>query len=88
MRAVDLAGQPTAWTASNFGFQRQWLDKPQAVFPLGSVAAPSTQTTTHPYYEWTPVQHATYYELYTAKDQNFSRRRGLVRGDRHDVHPA
>ncbi len=72
VRAVDLANQPTVWRASNFGFQRNWLDKPQAVFPLGSVVTPSTQTTTHPYYEWTPVQHATYYELYTADDQNFS----------------
>jgi hypothetical protein len=72
VRAVDLAGQPTAWTASNFGFQRQWLDKPQAVFPVGTVASPSPQTTTHPYYEWTPVQHASHYELYTASDQNFS----------------
>ena len=28
VRAVDLAGQQTPWTASKFGFQRQWLDVP------------------------------------------------------------
>ena len=35
VRAVDLAGQPTPWTASLFGFKRRWPDAPQAVYPAG-----------------------------------------------------
>ena len=42
VRAVDLAGQPTPWAASQFGFQRQWPDKPQAVYPTGAVGRPRT----------------------------------------------
>ncbi len=36
VRAVDLAGQPTPWTTSLFGFQRQWLDQPQPSTRIGN----------------------------------------------------
>jgi len=68
VRAVDLAGQPTPWTESLYGFLRQWPDKPVAVYPTGSVGSPSVIATDKPYFQWTPVQHATSYELYTADD--------------------
>jgi hypothetical protein len=72
VRAVDLAGQPTPWTTSLNGFQRQWPDKPTAMFPTGSVASPAAISTAKPFYQWTPVQHATSYELYTASDPNMT----------------
>ena len=72
VRAVDLSGQATPWATSNFGFQRQWPDKPQAIYPLGDVNSPSANSSATPYYQWTPAQHATHYELYTAADANFS----------------
>jgi hypothetical protein len=70
VRAVDLAGQPTPWTTSLNGFQRQWLDQPQPVFPTGSFSSD------RPFIQWTPVQHASYYELYLATNANMST--GLV----------
>jgi hypothetical protein len=72
VRAVDLAGQATPWAASQFGFLRQWPDKPQAVFPTGAVSSPTAVSTAKPFYQWTPVQHATTYELYTASDENMT----------------
>jgi predicted secreted protein len=62
VRAVDLAGQPTPWTESVNGFQREWLDQPQAVYPIGIVS------TDRMFIQWTPVQHASYYELYIANN--------------------
>ena len=50
VRAVDLAGQPTPWTTSLFGFQRQWLDQPQPVYP--GIGAPSA--TDEPFYPVDP----------------------------------
>ncbi len=67
VRAVDLAGQPTPWTASLNGFQRQWLEQPQPVYPTGD-----DQHRPSPYIQWTPVQHASYYELYTATNANMT----------------
>lgn len=72
VRAVDLAGQQTPWTTSRFSFQRQWPQQPQLIQPMGTVATPSAETTTSPYYQWSPVPHASHYELYTANDPNFS----------------
>jgi len=72
VRAVDLAGQPTPWATSLFGFQRQWLDKPTLLYPAGTEGAPGATSTAKPFYEWTPVQHAAYYELYTSTDPFFS----------------
>ncbi len=72
VRAVDLAGQQTPWTESRFAFQRQWLDKPSYVYPQGTEASPGAINTSRQFYEWTPVQHATYYELYTASDPFFN----------------
>ena len=66
VRAVDLAGQPTPWTTSLNGFQRQWLDQPQPVYPTGNIRP------TRPFIQWTPVQHASYYELYVATNANMT----------------
>jgi hypothetical protein len=73
VRAVDLGAQPTPWAESQFGFQRQWPDRPVAVYPTGPSTAPGTMyTTAKPYYQWTPVQHASSYELEVSSDINFT----------------
>jgi hypothetical protein len=71
VRAVDLAGQPTPWTASLFGFKRRWPDAPQAVYPLGTEGTPGTMGT-KPFFQWTPVKHASSYELDVSTNVNFS----------------
>ncbi len=72
VRAVDLAGQPTPWTASLNGFQREWPETPQPVFPLGATDSPASITDAKQYYEWTPAKHATEYELQVSTNINFS----------------
>lgn len=76
VRAVDLAGQPTAWSTARFSFQRDWLDTPEAVWPTGStqVTDASVDATDgdRMFFQWTPVQHASRYELVVAKDRMFS----------------
>ncbi|HXH77968.1 Ig-like domain-containing protein [Nocardioides sp.] len=76
VRAVDLAGQPTAWAEARFSFKRQWLDTPQAVYPTGSLAVDDASVGSLDgdklFYQWSPVQHATSYRFEAALDQNFS----------------
>lgn len=76
VRAVDLAGQPTEWAATRFSFKRQWLDTPQAAYPLGStgVADGSVAASNGDqwFYQWSPVQHASSYRFEVALDVNFS----------------
>ena len=69
VRAVDLSGNPTEWSQVRANFSRVWPDTPQAVFP----AEPGYETvSSDPYFQWTPVQHATQYELQVGRDANFS----------------
>lgn len=86
VRAVDLAGTPTPWTQSQFNFKRQWPDRPWPTFPVqdGLPTEPDsanhdpldlplkTITTPAPYFQWTPVQHASHYQLDVSRDANFS----------------
>lgn len=72
VRAVDTAGLPTPWTESRFNFKRQWLDQPAAVHPRGTTSSPGRQTLSSIFFEWTPVQHASMYEVEVADDPNFS----------------
>ncbi|MET1059760.1 MAG: Ig-like domain repeat protein [Nocardioides sp.] len=69
VRAVDLSGNPTAWSSIQANFNRVWPDRPQARYPAG----PGTvEIAGQPYFQWTPVQHATYYQLDVGGDPNFS----------------
>jgi len=72
VRAVDPAGQQTPWTSSLNGFQRKWDDQPQAVYPVGDTGSPSAINGTKAFYQWTPVQHASEYQLQVSDDVNFS----------------
>jgi hypothetical protein len=71
VRAVDVAGQPTPWTTSLYGFKRRWPDVPQPLYPLGTEAVPGNMGS-KPFFQWTPVQHATSYELEVSTNENFS----------------
>lgn len=71
VRAVDLAGQPTDWTTVQNNFNRVWPDRPQAVHPLGTVASPQ-HFSGKPFLQWTPVQHASNYQVDVGSDPNFS----------------
>ncbi|MET1060414.1 MAG: Ig-like domain-containing protein, partial [Nocardioides sp.] len=74
VRAVDLANQVTAWqpvaTPEDYpSFNRIWRDTPQAIYPAG----PGTQQVGDDlYFQWTPVQHASNYELWFSTDENFT----------------
>lgn len=71
VRAVDLAGKPTAWTTVQNSFSRVWPDRPDALFPVGAVDSPG-QFEGEPYFQWTPVQHASVYQIQMGTDATFS----------------
>ncbi len=66
VRAVDVNGKKSPW-ADYYQFQRSWPDQPELIYPAdsGSVSNPM-------YYEWSPVPHASSYELQLSSDPNFS----------------
>lgn len=77
VRAVDLAGQATAWGSGRASFKRDWLDKPTAVWPTGSVAVENNADVVPSdgnrlFFQWTPVDHASRYEVIASTDANFS----------------
>jgi len=71
VRAVDLAGKPTEWRTVQNSFERYWPDRPTAVYPTGAVDNP-THIHGVPYFQWTPVDHASHYQLDVGTDPNFS----------------
>jgi hypothetical protein len=78
VRAVDLNGQATSWSETNFGFRRIYEDQVQPVFPVGGVGAPPVLNSAQQFYQWNPVPRATEYELWTSAD-NFSSIRDVCR---------
>ena len=91
VRAVDLAGQPTPWTESLFGFQRQWPDKPAGGLPDRHDGR--SRNDVHDREAVLPVDAGAARHVTTSSrcrsDANFSRRlpRSLQDG-RHHVHAA
>ena len=71
VRAVDLGGRPTAWRSVQNSFERFWPDQPTPLRPTGAIGSP-LHFTGVPYFEWTPVDHASYYQLDVGTDSNFS----------------
>jgi len=72
VRPVDLNGQPTPWTSAERGsFTRAWPHTPQARYPLGTSEVPGSASDPL-YFQWSPVKHATQYELQVGTDLNFS----------------
>lgn len=69
VRAIDMSGQATPWTAARSSFTRNWPDRPTAVFP----AAPGAEDVPAPlYFQWTSVAHASEYEIQVGTQANFT----------------
>lgn len=71
VRAVDLSGHPTEWRTVQNSFERYWPDRPVALHPTGPQGAPA-HFDGEPYFQWTPVDHASHYQLDVGTDPNFS----------------
>lgn len=70
VRAVSGANTTVKsdWSPSVNQFRRSWNTRPEAVYPLTT-----TEEVADPFfYQWTPVDHATQYELQVGDDPNFS----------------
>ncbi|WP_460853301.1 phage tail protein [Nocardioides montaniterrae] len=73
VRANDLSGNPTAWSDAAAGaatFRRQWTERPSAVFPDPAVDAVVVSEPLR--LEWTPIPHASHYQVQLGSDPNFS----------------
>ena len=57
VRAVDLSGNPTDWSRCQDNFNRVWPDTPGGGLPRRHRRWRRSSAT--PYFQWTPVQHAT-----------------------------
>ena len=68
VRAIDTAGTKMAWPNVAFSFERNWLDRPTLQYPANDLS-PAAGDALH--YQWTPVQHATRYQLQVGSNQNF-----------------
>ena len=70
VRAIDAGQNRMPWTtAAPFAFQRNWPDKPTLQYPPDQLAPAVGDPM---YYQWTPVRHATRYQLDVSVDSNFS----------------
>jgi large repetitive protein len=68
VRAINAAGEPQPWPASGSPFSRNWPSAPTLVYPPNSFDTTAADL----YFQWTPVQHATRYELLVGTDANFT----------------
>ncbi|HEX5089726.1 MAG TPA: Ig-like domain repeat protein [Nocardioides sp.] len=68
VRPINAAGQPAPWPTEPSQFTRVWPDKPAAVWPPDS----TTPVGDDFYYQWTPVPHASKYQLDVGTDPNFT----------------
>lgn len=67
VRSFDVNDQPTPWSAARSVFNRTYPHTPSAQYPANNsiVGAPL-------YLQWSPVPHASEYELQLGTDENFS----------------
>ena len=69
VRAIDAGNNKMAWPQTPFSFWRAWPQKPQLVWPPNQL---SPAVGDDLYFQWTPVRHATRYQLDVGTDANFS----------------
>lgn len=70
VRAVDADGNESAWSES-WLFRRNWPHKPVAEYPA-SGTGPLVEVGDPVYFQWSPVRHASEYELQISTDEGFS----------------
>lgn len=75
VRAVDLSGNPTVWsdagpTTPAPTFRRQWTERPSLVVPDPSQDGAVVHDPVS--LQWTPVHHASHYQVQLGSDPNFS----------------
>jgi hypothetical protein len=69
VRAIDMSGQATPWTAARFSFTRNWPHRPTTVYPA---AAGAEDVPAPLYFQWSPVPHASEYEFQLGTQANFT----------------
>jgi hypothetical protein len=70
VRAIDAGQNKMPWTtATPFTFQRNWPQKPTLQYPPDQVVPAINDPM---FYQWTPVRHATRYQIDVSADPNFS----------------
>ncbi|MDP3893398.1 hypothetical protein, partial [Nocardioides sp.] len=70
VRPIDQAGRKLAWpTEAPSTFVREWPQKPTLLHPADRIDLPVGDSF---YYQWSPVPHATRYQLDVGSDPNFS----------------
>lgn len=67
VRPINAADQAAPWPTEPSEFQRRWPDQPTIVYP-----AYNTLVGDDFYFQWTPVQHASEYQLDVGTDANFT----------------
>src|SRR4029077_2590814 len=72
VRAMDAKSPANngGWSLE-WQFKRAWSDQPVLLQPAWNLGDPAT-TIDVPTFSWTPVHHASYYELEFSEDINFS----------------
>ena len=69
VRAIDAGNNKMAWPTEPFSFWRSWPQKPQLVWPPNQL---NPAVGDDAYFQWTPVRHATRYQIDVGSDINFS----------------
>lgn len=68
VRARDIAGNAVAWdSVPTRQFQRHWTGQPKLEYPAADARVGDPM-----FFQWSPVEHATRYELQMGTDPNFS----------------
>lgn len=70
VRPINAGEQPAPWPAEPNVFQRRWPDQPTLIWP--SVASTPTVVPDDFYYQWSPVRHASRYQLDISTNANFT----------------
>jgi hypothetical protein len=70
VRAVNSRKEAIDWAAIDPAiFRRHWPDRPELLYPANQV---SPAVGDDLYFQWSPVEHASHYELQVGTDPNFS----------------
>ena len=70
VRAVNLNGEYMDWQdLPHPQFKRHWPERPTLTYPADSVGTPVGDDL---FFQWTPVAHASHYQLELGSDPNFS----------------